>query len=350
MYEKITVIIKPTLLCNVKCRHCAVTHRKSSVYSPEFYLKALQRIVEFRKCYLGFDTREIEVVWHGGEPMLMGPRFYEEVALYLDRAFPLIEVKHSMQTNLLLYSRSSRWKAVFESIFDWYVSTSYDFFSSIRPYSAEEFLSILKKFQDDSGKSGYVICVLSHENYRRVLDICRIAEKEKFDVKLNYLYPAGSGKNLPLFSPEMYFESIREVYLNRSVFSSDIKIDPMDFFEEYRKGERTDLPCPYTSNCCFTIFAVYPDGKIFNCAELGDVNCDPYGNVETGIIPENFFSHLAKRLAVSEECYSCSICGGGCIKQRILYSNSMKIEKKTPFCEMIKFLLLNEETSVPAGR
>ncbi|MGC8767560.1 MAG: radical SAM protein [Brevinematia bacterium] len=332
--QEISVIIKPTLACNVSCKHCAVEHRPFVNSCPDFYIKALREIFDFRKRYLDFDTKAVEIIWRGGEPMLLGPSFYENVSYLLEKTFPEVKFYHGMQTNLLLYN--SNWKNVFSGIFEWRVGTSYDFFSTIRPYSVEKFLSILKRFQDDSGLPGYVICVLSNENYLRVLDICYLANNESFDLKLNYLYQVGSARRLSFFSPKKYKKALVEVVRNRNQFSK-IKIDPIDFFVEFFEGKRKKLPCPCTSDCGKTIFAVYPDGSIYNCAELADINYFCYGNVNNGIDPDIYFSLQMQKIVNSEECLGCEIdCGGGCIKQRILFGKS--ITKPTPFCKVWKAL------------
>ena len=328
--SEISIIVKPTIGCNVQCKHCAVRHSAFINRDYDFYVRAIKVIMEFRKNYLVLDTQKVEVIWHGGEPMLLGPDFYENVSLALERSFPFTEFEHSMQTNLLLYNHNRKWKQVFQNIFNWRISSSYDFFSSLRPYPVEKFLEILRRFQDDSSTSGYVICVLSRENYKKVVEICEIANEWKFNLRLNYLYHVGSAVNLPSFSPEMYREALLSVVKERSRFPG-IKIDPIDFFAEFKKGTRKELPCPYTTRCGETIFAVYPDGRIFNCAELADLDYYSYGDVDSGINPEIFTTLQLQKVVCSFECIRCGICGGGCLKQRIL---GRSISSRTPYCSV----------------
>lgn len=331
--QEITIIVKPTLACNIRCRHCAVKHDSFINDDVDFYRIAVDKIVEFRRIYLGHETKRIELIWHGGEPMLLPPEFYEKVSLLLEKSFPEVEFQHSMQTNLLLYGK--KWKPVFEKVFHWRIGTSYDFFSSFRPYNADKFIKLVKKFQDDSSSPGYVICVLSRENYEKVLEICDIANTNGFDLRLNYLYAVGSAVNLPEFTPDMYGKALVIVARNRNLFTK-VRIDPVDFFKEFKEGKRRFLPCPYTTACGETIFSVYPDGRIFNCAELADIDYFCYGNVEIGINPEIYFSLQFQKAISSKKCFECGICGGGCLKQRVLAGD---VSKPTPYCQVWRSLL-----------
>jgi len=334
----ITIISKPLLFCNVSCKHCSVERKHIYNLDPDFYVSALRRIITFLHG-MGTKVTKIEMVWHGGEPLLAGKEFYLNVYKQLDQKFSEVKITHSIQTNLLKYDH--RWNDVFSKVFEWNVSTSYDFFSSLRPYSPSVFLNKLKAYQDASGKPGYVICVLNKENYERVLDICEIAEKNKFNIKFNYLYPAGSGKSLDVFTPDDYLQSLKTVFKNRGSFPS-VVIDPIDLFIDYVRGKIPELPCPITNKCLGRIFALMPDGNIYQCGEMADIGAPPLGNVKEGIFTERYVEILQSSLVVNEECIECGLCGGGCLKQRILYAND--INTSTPFCRVWKYLYRSAES------
>ncbi|RLG94000.1 hypothetical protein DRO29_07030 [Candidatus Bathyarchaeota archaeon] len=326
----ITLIAKPVLFCNVRCRHCSVEHRTLYNFNPEFYALSLKKITDFLEKRSEKITA-VEIVWHGGEPLLAGKDFYHQVFRHLKKEFPHMRIYHSIQTNLLLYDDS--WNKVFESVFRWNVSTSYDFFSSLRPYSVSTFLDRLKKFQDRSGKPGYVICVLNKENDKKVLDICMIAEENGFHIKLNYLYPAGAARRLEFFTPVEYLRALKKVFEHRDEFPS-VVIDPVDMFIDYAKGKIMELPCPVTNRCVGKIFALMPDGKIYQCGEMADIGEGYLGDVKNGIDQERFSELLEVSFVLDEKCMKCGLCGGGCLKQRRLYAGDMKVP--TPFCTVWK--------------
>jgi uncharacterized protein len=77
----ISVIIKPTLECNINCRHCYHTPDERS---PEkMRIEVLDRL--FRM--LSAEYESVWFVWHGGEPLLMPFRFYKEAFDLQERYF-----------------------------------------------------------------------------------------------------------------------------------------------------------------------------------------------------------------------------------------------------------------------
>ena len=329
----ITVITKPLLYCNVLCKHCSVNHRFLSNLDSAFYVRALETIVSFVERETEERVSKIEIIWHGGEPMLAGVDFYKKTYKEVNNRFEKkgIFVNHSLQTNLIAYDSS--WNEVMRDVFRWQVSTSYDFFSNLRPYDLEFFLNKLKAYQDASGDGGYVICVLNQQNKDKVLEICEIADEHKFSLKLNYLYPVGRGKQLESFGIGEYGEAIVKVFRERERFG--VKIFPVDYFIEYYEGKRLELPCPITSNCVGRIFCLLPDGSIYLCGEMSDLGEGQIGKVgdREEIWFHEYFKLLEKVAVLKDECLECKLCMGGCIKQRILYGEENGV---TAFCRVWK--------------
>lgn len=290
----ITVIVKPTLRCNVRCNHCLLASKKGvDLFEEEAYVKGIKVILTFLDAYFGKSIKKVELVWHGGEPMLMGPKFFYGVSEKLRKSFSDVTFKHGIQTNLTLYDEN--WKRVFEDVFEWRVSTSYDFFSNLRPYSFSFFLKKLREFQDHSGKRGYVICVLNEQNLSKVLDACEVASRYEFDLKLNCLYYFVNGTLVPGISLRSYFNALSLVLENRERFKN-VRIDPVDLFLEFTTGKILRLPCPFSSDCVDKIFAIFPDGGIYKCGVFGDVGLGFYGKVDEGINPELFFKFNLSRI------------------------------------------------------
>ncbi|MCL2317534.1 MAG: radical SAM protein, partial [Methanomassiliicoccaceae archaeon] len=59
------VIIKPTLDCNISCRHCY--HPPEERTSEKMSLELIDQL--FSK--LSREYESVWFIWHGGEPMLM---------------------------------------------------------------------------------------------------------------------------------------------------------------------------------------------------------------------------------------------------------------------------------------
>lgn len=87
--------LKPTLDCNLSCYYC-IERRDTE----RMTLGTAQRILELVHEGLP-DVEEVEFEWSGGEPLLLGARFYEDVFARERRLFDGAS-RNTIYTNLLL--------------------------------------------------------------------------------------------------------------------------------------------------------------------------------------------------------------------------------------------------------
>jgi uncharacterized protein len=74
MSPDVTVIVKVTNACDMKCSYCFI---EPSVFHKTMRDETAARVV---RAFLDSDHfRSVNFVWHGGEPLLRGRRFYERV-------------------------------------------------------------------------------------------------------------------------------------------------------------------------------------------------------------------------------------------------------------------------------
>lgn len=329
------LIIKPSYYCPFGCKHCSVGQRNDdrSALSPEEVEVLVKRFFEVTK-FLGITFDTIEIVWHGGEPMTMGPSFYERVNVLLQSSFPKVNFIHGIQTNLLLYDKS--WKKVFSEVFNWRVGSSYDFFSSLRLYSEEKFINVLKKLQDDSGSSGFVITVLNKENINHVWDILHKSMEGRFYVKLNFLYPAGRA----LRSLCIDFSEYRKCIQKSIEFYEKTRYPVFPYF--YFVKENGSFRCCFTNRCSDNIFYINPYGYLYKCAIWEDLGFPPYGHLlrdDILTIIRNYVKTKTLFLDIPEVCMQCELvtfCGGGCVAFRRFYFSGV-----SPLCEVTKLMYQN---------
>ncbi|MGH8880708.1 MAG: cyclophane-forming radical SAM peptide maturase AmcB [Stackebrandtia sp.] len=88
-----TVVMQPTTLCNLDCRYCYLPFRRDNHVMPAAVAEAVaEGVAEWS------TDREVEILWHGGEPLAVG-----RVRLAaLMSAFDGLNVVHSVQTNATL--------------------------------------------------------------------------------------------------------------------------------------------------------------------------------------------------------------------------------------------------------
>lgn len=68
--EHLTVLLEPTGACNLRCRHCY--HSKTEYLSKKMSLQTLDKFLSI--CAPHY--KNIKIIWHGGEPLLMDNDFY----------------------------------------------------------------------------------------------------------------------------------------------------------------------------------------------------------------------------------------------------------------------------------
>jgi len=97
------LIINTTERCNANCYYCYVVHRENinDSMTPEMLEVVFIRINEFLTAY---PDKSIEILWHGGEPLLMGPEFFRNVIKLENSICNSIRdrINHAIQTNLTL--------------------------------------------------------------------------------------------------------------------------------------------------------------------------------------------------------------------------------------------------------
>lgn len=127
-----TLIFKETEACNSNCIYCDVIARKK----PRTIKKdLLRRVFVCINEYLEQNPKEyFSIVWHGGEPCIVGAEFYEHVLDLEDEVCPNTKnrIEYDIQTNLTLINQ--RMINVFRRMGITRVGTSYEPYKGIRGF------------------------------------------------------------------------------------------------------------------------------------------------------------------------------------------------------------------------
>jgi uncharacterized protein len=93
------LVLQPTAFCNIDCSYCYLSNRRSVAAMSHATLDlACRRVFESPLLDL-----QLEVAWHGGEPLTIPLTWYEEaIALMAERCPVALQLKHRFQTNGLL--------------------------------------------------------------------------------------------------------------------------------------------------------------------------------------------------------------------------------------------------------
>jgi uncharacterized protein len=90
------VVMQPTPFCNMDCRYCYLPDRLDQRrMTPELAALALKRVFDS-----GWADEVLEIRWHAGEPLVVGPGFYRDTLARVRPSIPSgIRLRHTIQTN-----------------------------------------------------------------------------------------------------------------------------------------------------------------------------------------------------------------------------------------------------------
>lgn len=333
-----TVIAKPTKLCNADCQYCSTPPDGQGKWSLD----------DFRRYFDAVAPKlsgQAVWLWHGGEPMLMGPDFYWKAHEHAIEQVP--QIRFSMQTNILAYG--PKWTEILQTVFRRSVSTSYDPDELNRTVkgSAVKFHSVFfQKFEQmlDDGFRPTLIGTYTGSSAPKALEIYERNKGRKgreVSLRMNYRYPVGrsygEGESI---SPEAYGKMLLEVYNRWIKDNPPFMVTPLD--EMLGKVVGTEgSRCPWTKSCGGRFLSIDPDGSVYNCAEFGSLGqslseagqADPYryGNLKSESLSEMLGSRAAmdirrRRIDLPADCQSCrhfEQCEGGCARDAALYERGL---------------------------
>jgi uncharacterized protein len=96
-----TVVLQPTPLCNLRCRYCYLPDLSNRGRMDPHLARRLAREIASWP-----DDHQIEVLWHGGEPLTTGQRHLAELIKPFEGLRAVGQVRHGIQTNATLLSQS----------------------------------------------------------------------------------------------------------------------------------------------------------------------------------------------------------------------------------------------------
>jgi uncharacterized protein len=351
-----TVIIKPTKGCNADCTYCCAPPDGA----PKWDLDTFKKV---------FDALEPRLnpaailIWHGGEPMLLGHQFYIDALAYAKEKLP--QIRFSMQSNILGYNE--RWNGVFKDVFKGSISTSWDPDELCRTFkgSAELYSRLyhdrMGKILNDGWRPKVISTFgedtihLADEVYNRALKSDR--DGKTYDIRINYRYPAGRAQEEgPAILPASYAKALIEVYDRWIVDCPDFLVTPLD--QMFLRVTGSEIArCPWAMGCTGKIIGLEPNFDIYNCGEFADLADEEFrfGNLFEDGIDACLSSTAARKLSMRtfkhpESCKSCihyTECEAGCMRDSALFGRG--IYGKFYYCESWQEVFSRIKESIMSG-
>ncbi|MCL2032152.1 MAG: radical SAM protein [Methanomassiliicoccaceae archaeon] len=311
----ISVIIKPTLDCNIDCRHCY--HASEERSSERMSIDTLDDF--FRK--LSEEYESVWFIWHGGEPLLMPPGFYKEALDLQERYFGKRShrVGNTIQTNGTLLDRK-----MISFCKDKMINIGVSFEGPYNDVLREKTESVRERLDYLSRKERVfsVSSTISSETASKQKEIYESFRSDKTAVSLSPVIPAGCaacGGVVP--DAEEYIRSSIECF-DEWLFDKDAEIPliPHYLYIMNALGEPAESDCAHAS-CLTKWICVYPNGDLYPCGKgcppefkLG--NLSGIDRISDAFLTEGFERILRgtveRRNSCMAECDLYGYCNGGC--------------------------------------
>jgi uncharacterized protein len=362
------VILQPTPFCNIDCAYCYLPNRSDKTrLSPESIGLLFERLIQFPTI-----ADVLTLVWHAGEPLVLGPKWYEESFKRIKDATPAgLAVHHAIQTNGTLLN--DRWCQLFAQ-WDVNIGVSID--------GPKELHDLSRVARDGSGTFDKVLaginCLRRNRIPFHVISVLSPASLEQVD-ELFHFYRVNEIAEVGLNFEEQ--EGINK----RSVFGSGFSDRcVVKFFErltelmivenfpiQIRELEQslnaisaaTDADMDNHQAYPFGIITIDVHGDVYTFSpELAGYSSADLGSFAIGNIFKHSFAELAqsntlRRLTEEVErgidlckmrCEYFPVCGGGAPGNK-LFENGTFASTETTYCRLTKkrvtdFVLTTIET------
>lgn len=346
MNRRLTIIIKPTDLCNCSCKYCITPYDIPRVKMSINTFTILCEKLSHNELY-----NDYLFIWHGGEPMLLGVEFYKQV-IKIEKRY-LKHYNNTFQSNCtllneewldFLYANNIR------------ISTSLDGnkqYHDINRLKKNEgtfdiVFTNIKKLQEKKLLAG-VVTVLSKTNIEHIDEIITFFAENRLSIRLNPILPServmGNNENLNI-SPNEYAECLIKCFdhwVNEYYRNGD-KINIAPFSDIVYNMFHSDKPrlCIFSGKCYENFIAVNPSGDLYNCGRFCDILPYKIANINDNFSWTYLFDKKQQMLRWSydiekDDCKHCewyNLCNRGCPHTSYIYNG--KILDKDPFCESNK--------------
>ena len=313
--------------CNLRCKYCFFRREEQGSFermSIQVLEKAITRVVRYNAAK---GHSRVEFIWHGGEPLLAGKRFFREV-VRIQSSFADIDFINGIQTNATLIDE------------DW------AYFFATHRFQVGVSLDGLPLLHDRyrvnvGGKGSWGNAVRGYDLLRRAGIIPGIivvvhAESIPFARRIvEFLYYELEARSIafnPFFDPQhplnvtpqafqLFLQEVFEAWLE--IGDPDFQIREVDEFLNISQGLRP-RGCTFSGRCAHYV-SIQPNGEVYACNRLPFAPSLRFGNVLHESLSAIFHSDNYQRFASnvnnpSPKCRRCSLlqmCHSGCTAHRL---------------------------------
>lgn len=330
----LSVLVEPTSSCNLDCIYCYKGDKPNKTMSFDILESMLQKVISYN------ETRKMSssFVWHGGEPTMVGVKFYEKAFKYIESLDCKHKVSHTLQTNgTLLTDELLDLFAEYKVSLGVSLDGPAEYHNSMRPsrnggHTHEKVLNGIQRAKAKEIEVGLLMSI-TNDNSMFIKEMFEYARQSRFTFGLNPV-------TADLHSPHSEIEVTPENYLKACIEVFDLWFYQKDYSVQVNPGfgvtrlllSKSRLSdCLMSENCQMHFISIGPEGDIYPCNRFYGVGEYKLGNIEREDFEKIMNSPKRKYLldrsaSKIDECKYCSIsqyCNGGCMHHAVVHNGSL---------------------------
>jgi uncharacterized protein len=313
MMNVITIIIKPTLSCNIDCRHCYHTkeERSNEVISSETLEKVIRLASE--------EYETVWFVWHGGEPLMLPLKFYKNAIALQEKYFGKVShrTSNTIQTNGILIDKRFMSFCKENSI---NVGVSFEGpcndILRERTTDVQKNLDMMKKGEHKFSVNA-TICASDTNDQLMLYDNF---VRNGMALSLSPVILLGSAAVDMIPDADEYADASISTF-DEWLYDADAEMPLIPHLQYVMSalGDPSPSDCAHSS-CLTKWMSVYPNGDVYPCAKGCPSRFRLCNMADIEKISDAFRSEAMREMLIAsierrEKCSSCSIfkyCNGGC--------------------------------------
>lgn len=370
MSNRLTAIIKPTHSCNIACRYCYVG---DCAENGRMNSQTLENMTRELTSIPGKE--EINFLWHGGEPLLMGIDFYKSAVEFQKKHQNGREIRNTMQSNAILVN---------DDYLDFFEENRFHIGSSLD--GPEEIHDLNRVYGDGSGSfrdvwvglqkiwernkeirrrkkegekpfhmGGGVITILTKRNIGRINEMYDFFKANNLSFKINPLIRSGKAcgnyEDMGI-GPAEYGHALVQLF-DRWFDETEegIDVDPLsEILGDLMTGKSSS--CSSCESCVDGFISVGPRGDVYPCGRFDGIKEYWLGNINESSLSQIINSETHMRMASrrSDNITSClvcpyrNICNSGCMHNAYMVRG--KIEDNDYYCASYRILFEHIEKAL----
>lgn len=319
--NQINTLIKPTHSCNLRCSYCF--HEKYGYTNEILEMQKLKKYIEL----LSDKYHYINLVWHGGEPLMVPLSYYEEIYDFCKKQDA--NFIFSIQTNGVLLDQQ---KIDFFKKNNTSIGLSFDGLKNgITRGQTNKVLDNIKLLQLNGCYPGAIL-VVNSSNVHNLIEEYKYFNSLNLGMKINQMFNDGAAKinNSFELNPDDYINNFIELF---KYWANDktcsINLSTCEELIHLILNEHSGV-CTFNS-CLGNWLCLDSDGIIYPCDRLCTEEYKLGNVIEMISIEEafqniNFFkllkSSVERRKTCISECEYYKNCYAGCNANAILNKNN----------------------------